>query len=281
MSNDADIYCEEQVRRFDRDRWLTTLFAPADARPDLLALYAFNVEVARIRELVREPMMGVIRLHWWRETIEEIAAGNARLHPVAVALAEAWGRRKLPRELFESILTARELDLGIEPSADLGALEAYAAGTGGAITRLALAVLGADGEAAAKAGQHVGIAWTLTGLLRAAPFHAVQRRIFLPRDLLEQHGVDVEAFCNGRPAPAVADVVKIVAVRASEHLVQARALRKQVPRAAISPLLPGVIANLHLRRLARTGHAVFDPSLQRPAGSTAVRLAIASVLGRY
>jgi NADH dehydrogenase [ubiquinone] 1 alpha subcomplex assembly factor 6 len=65
-------YCAQQLRRLDPDRYLTALFAPDRRREGLFALYAFNLEVARAREAVREPMMGLIRLQWWRDALEEI-----------------------------------------------------------------------------------------------------------------------------------------------------------------------------------------------------------------
>src|SRR5271156_3271915 len=72
------------VRRHDRDRFQTALFAPAARREALFALYAFNYEIARVRESVREPMLGQIRLQWWREAIDAAYAGAAsRRHEVA------------------------------------------------------------------------------------------------------------------------------------------------------------------------------------------------------
>jgi len=66
---DAFAYCENLLRAGDKDRWLASLFAPADRRPHLHALYAFNLEIARVRELAREAMAGEIRLQWWREVL--------------------------------------------------------------------------------------------------------------------------------------------------------------------------------------------------------------------
>lgn len=88
-------YCADQVRLHDRDRFLAALFAPVARREDLFALYAFNLEVARTREMVREPMMGRIRLQWWRETIEQIAGpGPVRRHDLAEELARLTTQRK-------------------------------------------------------------------------------------------------------------------------------------------------------------------------------------------
>src|SRR5215468_1370027 len=108
-------YCLDQVRQFDRDRYLTVLFAGSQARADLLALYAFNLEVAKTRELVREPMMGLVRLQWWRDCVAEIYAGNERRHQVVQPLAAAIRGHGLERGLFDRLIDAREDDLGGRP----------------------------------------------------------------------------------------------------------------------------------------------------------------------
>ncbi len=85
-------HCAALVREADRDRYLATLFAPAEHRDALYALYAFNVEIARVRELAREPMPGEIRLQWWREALSGEREGEAAAHPVAAALRETLAR---------------------------------------------------------------------------------------------------------------------------------------------------------------------------------------------
>ncbi len=83
-------HCAALVREADRDRYLATLFAPAAQRNALFALYAFNVEITRVRDLAREPMPGEIRLQWWREALTGEREGEAAAHPVAAALREIW-----------------------------------------------------------------------------------------------------------------------------------------------------------------------------------------------
>ena len=108
-------YCAQLLRRQDADRYLTALFAPADRREDLFALYAFNLEVARAREVVSEPFMGLIRLQWWRDAIAEIYQGRARAHEVVRPLAAAIAEHSLDRTLFERLIESRERDLDPEP----------------------------------------------------------------------------------------------------------------------------------------------------------------------
>lgn len=281
MDADAARYSAEQVRRFDHDRYLCTLFVPEAARADVLALYAFNVEVARIRESVREPMMGQIRLQWWREIIENAPHGDLRNHPVALALASAIRGRSLPMEPFERLLVARERDLGDEAPANLTELEAYAEATSSTLIDLALAVLGQRGEAAREAGRHVGIAWALAGLLRAVPFHAARRQVFLPQDLTSEAGLDVDSMIEGRPGEALTPVARRIAEAARGHLRAARERHRDVPRSAVPALLPAVLAGRHLDRLARSGFSLFDGRLQQPTGDRAVRLLWAALRGRY
>jgi phytoene synthase len=281
MDAEAARYSAEQVRRFDHDRYLCTLFLPEAARADVLALYAFNVEVARIRESVREPMMGQIRLQWWREIIENAPRGDLRNHPVALALASAIRGRSLPLEPFERLLVARERDLGDEAPANLAELEAYAEATSSTLIDLVLAVLGQRGEAAREAGRHVGIAWALAGLLRAVPFHAARRQVFLPHDLTSEAGLDIDSMIEGRPGEALASVARRIAEAARAHLRAARERHRDVPRPAVPALLPAVLAGRHLDRLARSGFSLFDGRLQQPTGDRAVRLLWAALRGRY
>jgi NADH dehydrogenase [ubiquinone] 1 alpha subcomplex assembly factor 6 len=238
-------WCAEAVRQHDRERWLTALFAPEPVRAQLMALYAFNLELARARETVSQPALGMMRLQWWREALDGIAAGRPRAHPVAEALADV----PLDRAVVERLLVARELDMEDRPIADLSALEAYADGTAATLGHLALDLLGAADVPSRAAARHVGIAWAMVGLLRAVPFHAVQRRLYLPLTLLDQVGADPEAVLAGRFDEPLGRAIAQVAATATAHLDAARG---RFPRAAMPALLPAVLARRHLARLRRT-----------------------------
>jgi phytoene synthase len=123
---------DASVRRHDPDRWLASRFiGDAQARADVIALYAFNHEIVRVAGAVSNPLMGEIRLTWWAEAIAEIYEGRAvRQHPVTLALAGAIGRHGLPREPFEAMIEARypELDEApVDPEASEGSLMTLAA----------------------------------------------------------------------------------------------------------------------------------------------------------
>ena len=277
-------YCGEIVRRFDNDRFVSALFAPPAAREGLFALYAFNLEVARIRERVREPLLGEMRLTWWRETIERLYAGEApRAQPVAAALAGAVREYALSREPFERLLDGRRADMADAAPADLAALTAYAAATAGSVATLSLEVLGraAAAGAAPQAADRVAVAWALAGLLRAVPFHARARRIYLPADLNRRAGLDVWTLFERGETDGLAQVVEWVAAKADETLRAARALRRDVPRAAVPALLVATLADAYLARLARCRFNPFAAAVQRRPGSALARMALNASRGRY
>lgn len=271
------------VRTRDRDRFLTTLFAPAEARDLLLALYAFNSEIARAREMVREPVLGQMRLQWWRDSIAAIYQGGlVRRHEVVEPLAAAIRARGLGRAHFDRLIDAREADFWAEPPAGLGALEAYAEATGAPLVLLALEIFGVRGACAEEMGRALGTAYALAGLLRAVPFHAGARRLYLPADMLAARGLDPERTIFARKgAPALGEIASEIAARARAHLDAVRARRGELPRRALPALLPAVVASRALAHLARAGYDPFAPSLRRQDGGLVLALALAAARGRF
>jgi NADH dehydrogenase [ubiquinone] 1 alpha subcomplex assembly factor 6 len=270
------------LRRHDRDRYLTTLFAPADRRGALIALYAFNFEVAKTREIVREPLLGRIRLQWWREAIDEIYRGaTPRHHEVVEALAAAIRAHDLTRYHFDRLIDARESDLADEPPADLAALETYAEDSAARLVRLALEILDAHDAAAEAAARHVGIAWALIGTIRALPMQARLRRVCLPADLIAETGLDVARFLELKSSPALLRIVERLAERAREHLAAAREARAAIPPDARAALLPAVLGDWHLKRLAANLYDPFTPRLAASDALASWRLALAVWRGRF
>lgn len=272
---EAETFAEAEagLRRYDAERWRTTLFAKGPARARLVALYAFNVEIARVRETVSEPILGQIRLQWWREALAEIASGGpVRKHPVAQALEAA----KPDTALLAGIVDARERDLDDAPFADLAALEAYARATAGDLSQAAFAMCDAPGAAAAR---DIGTAYALAGLLRALPHFSRSRRSVLPDDLVAKAGLSHERIHDGKAGDAIAAAVEPVAARARDLLARARAAG--VPKPARAAALPGRLAALWLDRLARHGHDAFAGELQRQRPADIWRLFFANLLGRF
>jgi phytoene synthase len=270
------------VRRHDRDRFQTALFAPARNREALFALYAFNYEIARVREIVSEPILGQIRLQWWREVIAAAFAGEPpRQHAVALPLTEAIRRFNLTRDDLDRLVDTRERDLAAEPPSDLAALEDYAEGSSAALTHLALGAFGVRTPEARAVGREVGIGYALAGLLRALPFHAAARRYYLSADLTARAGLDLERLTKAGGSPGLRAVVSEIADLAAKHLCAARKRRRAIPRSAIAALLPAIIAERFLARLRRAGYDPFAPELNSPDPLQSWRLAAAALRNRF
>ena len=146
-------YVLDLVRSADRDRFLGALFAPEPARTDLLALLAFNHELARTRSVTREPMLARIRLEWWREAVGEAAGvGKPRAQPVVESLSETVRRHRLPPQDLVALIDAREEEIE-------GPLDVLRAGH--ALADLEVAVLGVGDEASRRAARAVAAAWLM------------------------------------------------------------------------------------------------------------------------
>jgi phytoene synthase len=270
------------VRRHDPDRYRTALFAPSGRREALFALYAFNYEVARVRDSVTTPILGQIRLQWWREALDAAYAGTApRRHEVAEPLTAAIRAYGLTRRRFDRLIDAREADLADQPPATLAALEDYAGATSASLIRLAIEILGNSADGAAAAADEVGIGYALVGLLRALPLHARAGRRYIPAEVAIQTGLDPADYTGMRPSPALRRAVEALGAAAAARLDRARQRRREVPPAALPALLPAVIAERALVRLRRAGWNPFDPSVAAPDPLLVWRLGAARLLRRF
>ena len=226
------------VRRHDPDRFFTALFAPPDRRDALLALYAFNHELARAREVAHEPPLVLIRLHWWREVVD----GAARTHEVATPLAAAIAAGVLPRGELRAMIDAREIEA--EPMiATLADWRAYLRATAGGVAVAAACCLGAPAPAAAR---DLGAAYGAAGVLRAVPALARQGRCLLPADVLAAHGLSPEAVVAEPHGPALARALAVLAAEGRAWLRPSR-----WPRGTIAAVLPAVLARRDLARIPR------------------------------
>jgi 15-cis-phytoene synthase len=231
----------DMLRGADRDRYLSTLYAPPDKRAALSALYAFNAEVASVRDKVREPMAGEVRLQWWRDAIAEGEASRTG-SPVTDALNATIGAHRLPVSAFERLLEARIFDLYDDPMPDRAALEGYCGETASTLIQLACLIL--DSDAApdwADAAGHAGCAQAITGLLRVLPLHRARGQCFLPADILASSGISSAELIGGENPSGSARAIEATVALAREHWNAFGNHAKGLPqplRPAFLPLAP-------------------------------------------
>jgi phytoene synthase len=258
--HDPSAYCEELVRVADKDRFLSSLFAPAAHRGALHALYAFNIEIARVRESIREPLAGEIRLQWWIDALTGKAAGEVEANPVAAALSSAVARYRLPAELLTGLIAARRFDLYDDPMGTLADFDAYGRATSSALIELSARIL-AQNEVPgwSPLALHAGLGYATAGLLQAFPLHAARGQLYLPLEVLERHGAGPQ---DAAAKPASAQLrAALAALRrhAREHLAQAGELATGIPIAGLPALLPVALVRPVLRRMERADYDPFVP----------------------
>ncbi|MFK3692759.1 phytoene/squalene synthase family protein [Agrobacterium tumefaciens] len=272
--------CLATLRDTDRDRYLACLLSPADKRNALAALYAFNAEIARIRDSVREALPGEVRMQWWRDLLEGNPHGDSQSHPVAAALLTTIKTYRLPRPVLANMIEARIFDLYDDLFEDRNALEGYAGETASALIQLSSLVLSAkDAASGAEAAGHAGVAQAMAGMLLLTPLHRRRGQVYIPADMLAAAGLDRETFLEGEDRQRIGIAIEIFATHALDHLEKAR--RARVPKKIFAAYLPVSLAGPVIAAARKAGSGVFDGDLQLSQLRRQWLLAKASFLKRF
>ncbi len=260
MSDLAQAYaaCADMLRGQDPDRFYACLFAPEDKRGSLHALYAFSLELARIREIVSEPMLGEIRMQWWRDALSGEARGDVSANPVAAALLDTVAIYDLPLQALRDLIEGRAFDLYDDPMPTRFDLEGYCGETSSALIRLAsLVLMGGNEPGGADACGHAGVAFAITGLLRALPWHVARGQLYLPADMLARHGVTREEVLAGNVLAGLRDVLSEMRALARHHYEAAITGAVQMDDRARASLMPLAVVPLYLKRMESGSYEPF------------------------
>jgi 15-cis-phytoene synthase len=244
------------LRRRDRERYWTALFAPAAKRPALLALYAFDTELTHIAAAVTEPMVGQIRLQWWRDAIDLAAPGTKTGNPIADALTSAILEYRLSKERLIAMADARIPEIFGDPPASIQALRATLQETQGTIFEFAAAILGSESEVTKKAAEQAGLAYGLMQTLRTLPLQAARKKLLLPPSYFESRGVTPATIFRGKTNASLGAALSDLRGACYKALHQFRTLAPQLDPAVWPAFLPLALVKPYLKAMA--AHR-FDP----------------------
>ena len=251
--------CLSLLREGDRDRYLCALLTPENARGPIAALYAFNLEIARIRDLVTEPMMGEVRMQWWKDLITGQAHGDASLHPVAAALMRVVDDGRLPRQKLIDMIEARQFDLYDDPMPDRNTFEGYAGETASALIQLAAQILDAENSAAAAtAAGHAGVAQLAAGMLQLLPVHRARGQVYIPREILTAAGLDRDGFLAGNDAVALEQALSAFVALGRDHMGLAQGDQFAVAPTCLAAFLPVATASMVFDRAEALGASIIE-----------------------
>mgnify|MGYP000020275028 CR=1 FL=1 len=270
----------EEVRQYDYDRWLCSLFAPFEIREHLFAFLAFNIELSRIRETVSEPMLGDIRLQWWREALSGLERRSPKSHPVIEALDFANRQKPIDFSLMQSMVDVRAKDLDPTPISSIDELMAYADGTGGSLHRLMASLLELESSEGLDAAGQAGRAFALAGIVRAIPFHFRHDLVLIPIELMEEVSVTRNTVFQEEHRKSFFRIVERMTERAGMELQKARKQARAAGPAVKPVSLINGITGLYLRRLKA---AAYDPAHRKLQAGRLAKIAslfVANLSGR-
>ena len=262
----SQAFCAELVRAHDFTRYASTLFVPAEQRRSLLALYAFNVEISRVRLQVSQALPGEMRLQWWTDMLAGAGHGGVEGNPVAAELLLAIQGSHLPIARLSRLIEEHQFDLYNDPMPTMAALESYINDTSSALLLFGSQIAGWQTPEIEHLARHAGLAQGIAQVMAALPLDASRRQLFVPVQLLERHGSGTEEVFSGKQNPKLRAALDQFVDEARAHLKTALTLLDGVsPR--LRPLfLPLAMVRRDLERMSR---ADSDPFTPRPASRLA------------
>ena len=260
MNPDRARHAAEFLRENDRDRYLATLVLRPEVRPAVQALYAFNADVATIRDRAREPAPGEIRLQWWADALSGKDHGAVRQNPIADALLGMIEDNRLPTGALTRLLSARRFDLYDDPMPDVASFEGYAGETVSVLYQLSAMLLngGRDVETGDAAG-HLGVAHAVIGHLRAFGQNASRGRLLLPLTVFTSNGVTENEIFAGTVSEGLLAAHAQLLDMAQDHLDKAAVQIAGLPSALRPAFAMITVLRDQLRAAVRSGETPFAP----------------------
>jgi phytoene synthase len=252
-------FCADLVRAHDFSRYASTLFVPAAQRRALLAIYAFNVEISRVREQVSQPLPGEIRLQWWTDMLAGAAHGGVEGNPVAAEVLRAIQNWRLPVERLSRLVDEHQFDLYNDPMPTKAALEGYINDTSSALFSLGAGIAGVQSDEIDHLARHAGLALGMVRVMAALPLDASRRQLFVPLQWLESHGSDIEEVFAGKETPKLRAALDQLVGEARQHLKMALALLADAPSQVRPVFLPLAMVARDLKRMSRADCDPFVP----------------------
>ncbi len=256
---DAPDFCADLVRSHDFVRYASTLFVPVEMRRPLLALYAFNAEVSRVREQVSQPLPGEVRLQWWTDMLLGAGHGGVEGNPVASELLRVIQNFRLPAERLVRLVEEHQFDVYNDPMPTQSALEGYANDTSSTLFALAGRIAVPPSAELDHLARHAGLALGFVQAINAMPRDAARRQLFVPLQLLEKHGSGMEQVFAGKQTPQARAAIDELIASAQQHLDTALGLLAEMPPEVRPIFLPLAIARADLARLSRADNDPFLP----------------------
>lgn len=256
----------QNLRQMDRLSYLASLLMDKEFRPAFTVLYAFNAEIVRIRDIIKEPLPGEIRLQWWREvTADHARRDEAALNPLARHLNQLIVQHSLNRESFDFYCRARIFDMYDDPMPDIQTYEGYAGETSSILLQMSCQIIDQKlARQTADLSGHGGIALSVARNVSQLPHHRVQGRLHVPLEILKQHDLNRDSFLQGDDKNAIREAIVSFAEFGLSHLNRAKEAYREAPDALKPSFLPLHVTERILVRAKKQGEKCLDKPVNPP-----------------
>ena len=222
---------------------------PAAKRNAMYAIYAFCREVDDVADGDAPVAAKLDELAGWRREIDALFEGRPS-RPTTLALLDPVARFDLPASEFHAMIDGMEMDANDSMRAPpMSELIRYCRCVAGAVGLLSIRVFGAHGEDVRRGALALGEALQLTNILRDLSEDATRGRLYLPRELLQQHRITATDAIEALRDPGLPKVCDAVAARARTRFADAERHFGQGDRRALRPAL--VMMHVYRRTLDR------------------------------
>src|SRR4051812_20614874 len=258
-SKESAAFCADLVRTHDFPRYASALFLPQAQRRALLSVYAFNVEISRVRDQVSQPLPGEIRMQWWTDMLAGAGHGDVEGNPVAAELLQTTSEFRLPAEPLLRLIEEHQFDLYNDPMPSMAALEGYVTETSAALFSLGARIMAPPSAVIDHLARHAGLAQGMAQVIATLPLDAARRQLFLPLQLLQQHGSGMEEVFSGKQTPQARAAIDQLLGEARGHLKTAFELLPGVPPQVRPVFLPLALVRRDLKLMSRADSDSFVP----------------------
>lgn len=262
----------KELQKLDYDRYISIIFAPKEYREDLVSVAQFNLEIAKVKNKVTEPMIGLIRFQWWREALEEIfdESKTPRRHNIVQRLKKLATDYRLQSTDFLSVINAREKDLDASPFENLGEFKSYLIDTSFPLNKIFLDIVGIESDAIKQVVKDISYAWGITAILRSAHKNFGAGRCIYPKDMCEKYGLEMANLGKPDFLAASEKIVEQLCIIANQKLADAEEKLNKIDRktkkSAKPVLLLSDIARHNLKQIARNKNNILTKQINHYLG---------------
>ncbi len=255
--SDQNALVLQTLKNLDPNRYLAALYLPKKIRFDIASIWAFDAEIARIADIVTEPITGEIRLQWWKDLIR--SGKSAGSGPLADMLIKTISRHELPKEVFHNYLEARIFDLYQDPMPDTGTLEGYLGETASSLYMLAALCAGERrSPELADACGHAGMAYGMAKTITSLPVHRSRGQIYVPLVQLQEFGLDRTTWLENEPDNRHSAALAYFVESAARHQTTSAELVRGLPVATRALFRINLVVKPLLAAATKAGNRAFE-----------------------